>query len=61
MRCIIHYIYYVLLYVWNAAAATVVHRVPMQQVGSSIPHQVKPMTYIVGSCRYIAWCSEFLG
>ena len=33
----------------------------MQKIRSSILGQVKPMTYKIDTCHYLAWCSALIG
>ena len=39
-----------------------VERVPrVQEIGSSVPSWVKPITYIINDCNFLAWHSVLIG
>ena len=42
-------------FILNAVAESVERRPPVREIGSSIPGRVKPMTYQIKTCRFIAW------
>ena len=45
-----------------AAVAKSVERIPhVWEIRSLVPGRVKPMTYQIDTCRFLAWCSALIG
>ena len=60
--------YYMSMYIhtgtvlwWQSPAELVQRRLPLQKVESSTLSSVKPMTYQLDACCYLAWCSAIIG
>ena len=45
----------------EAMAESLERMLPVRKVGSSSPGRVKPMTYQIGTCQYLAWYPALLG
>ena len=33
----------------------------VQEIGSSVPGQINPMTYKIDTCHFLVWCSALIG
>ena len=33
----------------------------VREIGSLVPVGIKPMTYTIYTCRFLAWCMAFIG
>ena len=45
----------------NAVAESVERRLCVEEIGSSVPGGVKPMTYKIDTRCFMAWCSALIG
>ena len=51
-------------YTWalpDVVAESVERRPRVREIGSLVPGQVKPMTYQIDTCRFLAWCFALIG
>ena len=51
-----------IIYTYSGAVAELVERLlPVQEIGSSIPGRVKPMTFKIDTCHFLAYRLALIG